>query len=273
MSASRLKNLILLVLSVTAVCLLAVAVPNRLSQTQEQRRMMQQLKTLYAESSLRLELEELPRSPTLYSVELSEDAGALAAQTLLGVKTAQNAQSDRFESEYVSALGTLHVTRMGGFSAQLQGTSRVKSCEKAADKLLRSMGFQPWSQQLQTRGSETIITAEQALLGVPVFGSSLQLTYVDDCLCSVEGTFYTGSETITRVSEQESISGADALMELLSRRDALGWVGSSVTGLTQGYLPTEIAGTGIRFVPVWHIETDTGSFNVNAITREITALG
>ncbi len=273
MSASRMKNLILLVLSVTAVCLLAVAVPNRLSQTQEQRRMMEQLKTIYESSALHLELEELPRSPTLYSVELSEDAGAVAAQALLGVKTAHNAQPDRFESEYVSALGTLHVTRMGGFSAQLQAGSRVKNCEKAADKLLHGMGFQPWSQQVQTRGSQTCITAEQALLGVPVFGSSLQLTYDDNCLTAVEGTFYTGSETITRVSEQESISGVDALMELLSRRDALGWVGSSVTALTQGYLPTEIAGTGIRFVPVWRIETDTGSFYVNAITREITALG
>lgn len=273
MSASRMKNLILLVLIVTALCLLAVAIPNRLSQTREQRRMMEQLKTLYETNSLHLELEELPRSPTLYSVELSEDGGAAAAQTLLGVKTAQSAQTDRFESEYVSELGTLTVTRMGGFSARLQGGGHVKNCEKAAEKLLHSMSFQVWSQQVLTRGDDICITVEQALLGVPVFGSSLQLTYTENSLRAIEGTFYTGSETITRVSEQESISGADALMLLLSRRDALGWVGSSVTGLTQGYLPTEIAGTGIRFVPVWRIETDAGSFHVNAITREITALG
>ena len=64
---------------------------------------------------------------------------------------------------------------------------------------------------------------------------------------------------------------ADALAQLLARRDALGWVGSAVTGLTQAYLPSDQAGTGIRFVPVWLVETDAGSFFINGITREITA--
>ena len=61
------------------------------------------------------------------------------------------------------------------------------------------------------------------------------------------------------------------LARLLAGRDALGWVGSAVTGLTQGYLPSDLAGTGIRFVPVWLVETDAGGFFINGITREITA--
>ena len=148
MSVSRMKNLIILVLSICAACLLAVAVPNRLSQTHEQRRMLAELKTLYESYGLRIELDELPRSPTLYSVELSESGAQTAAQALLGQKAAQ-----------------------------------------------------------------------------PLAG-----------------------------------------------RDALGWVGSAVTELTLGYLPSENAGTGMRFVPVWRIETDAGSFYVNGITREITPL-
>ena len=115
------------------------------------------------------------------------------------------------------------------------------------------------------------ICASQTLLGVPVLGSLLELTYMDEHLTAVEGTFYTGGSSITRVSEQEAISAADALAQLLARRDALGWVGSAVTGLTQAYLPSDQAGTGIRFVPVWLVETDAGSFFINGITREITA--
>ena len=53
MSVSRMKNLIILVLSICAACLLAVAVPNRLSQTHEQRRMLAELKTLYEPCSAR----------------------------------------------------------------------------------------------------------------------------------------------------------------------------------------------------------------------------
>lgn len=272
MSVSRMKNLIILVLSICAVCLLAVAVPNRLSQTHEQRRMLAELKTLYESNGLRIELDELPRSPTLYSVELSESGAQTAAQALLGQKAAQPDGGDRFESEYTSELGTLTLTRTGGFSAALTGGAHVRNYEKSAAKLLHSMGFQ--FQQLSRRQTESGVTleAEQTLLGVPVFGSGLTLSYADGQLQRVEGTFYTGSEAITRVSEQESISGADALARLLAGRDALGWVGSAVTELTLGYLPSENAGTGMRFVPVWRIETDAGSFYVNGITREITPL-
>ena len=248
MSVSRMKNLIILVLSICAACLLAVAVPNRLSQTHEQRRMLAELKTLYESYGLRIELDEL------------------------GQKAVQPDGGDRFESEYTSELGTLTLTRTGGFSAVLTGGAHVRNYEKSAAKLLHSMGFQ--FQQLSRRQTEAGVTleAEQTLLGVPVFGSGLTLSYADGQLQRVEGTFYTGSEAITRVSEQESISGADALARLLAGRDALGWVGSAVTELTLGYLPSENAGTGMRFVPVWRIETDAGSFYVNGITREITPL-
>ena len=214
MSVSRMKNLIILVLSICAACLLAVAVPNRLSQTHEQRRMLAELKTLYESYGLRIELDELPRSPTLYSVELSESGAQTAAQALLGQKAVQPDGGDRFESEYTSELGTLTLTRTGGFSAVLTGGAHVRNYEKSAAKLLHSMGFQ--FQQLSRRQTEAGVTleAEQTLLGVPVFGSGLTLSYADGQLQRVEGTFYTGSESITRVSEQESISGADALARL-----------------------------------------------------------
>lgn len=271
MSASRMKNLILLVLTLCALGLLCIVVPNRLAQTHEQRQMLQELKTLYEGYDLSIDLDELPRSPTLYIVELSEDGAQTAVQALLGAKTAP-AGASGFESTYESDLGTLHITRTGGFSASLTGGSRVRNPEKAAEKLLHAMDFQYQSLTREQAESGAVrICASQTLLGVPVLGSLLELTYMDEHLTAVEGTFYTGGSSITRVSEQEAISAADALAQLLARRDALGWVGSTVTSLTQGYLPSDQAGTGIRFVPVWLVETDAGSFFINGITREITA--
>ena len=246
-----------------------VEVINKLSRVQRQ--MLQELKTLYESYGLSVLLDELPRSPVLYSVELSEDGAQTAAQALLGAKAAPAGESG-FESTYESELGTLHITRTGGFSAVMTGGSRVRSSEKAAEKLLRAMDFQYQTlTREQTETGAVQIRTSQTLLGVPVLGSQLALSYTDDCLTAVEGTFYTGGSSITRVSEQEAISAADALAQLLARRDALGWVGSAVTGLTQAYLPSDQAGTGIRFVPVWLVETDAGSFFINGITREITA--
>ena len=272
MSGSRIKNLILLVLTASALCLLLVVVPNRMAQIHEQRQMLEQLRTLYGGYGISLELDELPRSATLYSVELGGEQQT-AVQALLGQKAVMTSDPDRFETEYSSELGTLQRTRTGGFSAVLTGSKRAGQPEAAARKLLRSMGFQAASvQQLQQADGTAVVQAGQSLLGVPVFGSMLQLTYRQEQLVQLEGTFYLGSESITRVSEQQSISCADALTQLLASRDVLGWVGESVRQLTQGYLPTETAASGIWFVPVWYIETDSGSFYVNAITREISAV-
>lgn len=151
------------------------------------------------------------------------------------------------------------------------GGSRVRSSEKAAEKLLRAMDFQYQTLTRSRRRRAPCRSAPRRRCSACRCSRQLALTYTDDCLTAVEGTFYTGGSSITRVSEQESISAADALAQLLARRDALGWVGSAVTGLTQAYLPSDQAGTGIRFVPVWLVETDAGSFFINGITREITA--
>ena len=213
MSASRMKNLILLILTLCALGLLCIVVPNRLAQTHEQRQMLQELKTLYESYGLSVLLDELPRSPVLYSVELSEDGAQTAAQALLGAKAAPAGESG-FESTYESELGTLHITRTGGFSAVMTGGSRVRSSEKAAEKLLRAMDFQYQTlTREQTETGAVQIRTSQTLLGVPVLGSQLALSYTDDCLTAVEGTFYTGGSSITRVSEQEAISAADALAQ------------------------------------------------------------
>jgi adenosylhomocysteinase len=168
MSASRMKNLILLILTLCALGLLCIVVPNRLAQTHEQRQMLQELKTLYESYGLSVLLDELPRSPVLYSVELSEDGAQTAAQALLGAKAAPAGESG-FESTYESELGTLHITRTGGFSAVMTGGSRVRSSEKAAEKLLRAMDFQYQTlTREQTETGAVQIRTSQTLLGVPV---------------------------------------------------------------------------------------------------------
>jgi len=78
--------------------------------------------------------------------------GVAWAARLLGQKAVQPDGGDRFESEYTSELGTLTLTRTGGFSAVLTGGVHVRNYEKSAAKLLHSMGFQ--FQQLSRRQTE-----------------------------------------------------------------------------------------------------------------------
>lgn len=88
----------------------------------------------------------------------------------------------------------------------MTGGSRVRSSEKAAEKLLRAMDFQYQTlTREQTETGAVQIRTSQTLLGVPVLGSQLALTYTDDCLTAVEGTFYTGGSSL-RVCRSRSPS-------------------------------------------------------------------
>ena len=140
---------------------------------------------------------------------------------------------------------TLHA--QAAFPPSLTGGSRVRNPEKAAEKLLHAMDFQYQSltrEQAETRRCAYLRLTDAARrpcarqpAGADLYGR-LHLT-------AVEGTFYTGGSSITRVSEQEAISAADALAQLLARRDALGWVGSTVTSSHAGRICRRI-----RRVPV-----------------------
>ena len=117
---------------------------------------------------------------------ISCTSGQTAAQALLGAKAAPAGESG-FESTYESELGTLHITRTGGFSAVMTGGSRVRNPEKAAEKLLHAMDFQYQSLTREQAESGAVrICASQTLLGVPVLGSLLELTYMDEHLTEVE---------------------------------------------------------------------------------------
>ena len=133
----------------------------------------------------------------------------------------------------------------------------------------------------QALTEEATLRVVRYLLLVPngIAAMSMDIPGLVQTSCNL-GIFHVEDGVLTAVSSvRSSVSSQkqmllvriDALAQLLARRDALGWVGSTVTSLTQGYLPSDQAGTGIRFVPVWLVETDAGSFFINGITREITA--
>ncbi len=62
-------------------------------------------------------------------------------------------------------------------------------------------------------------------------------------------------------------------MCLLSSRDSLGWVGSEILSCEQGYVHSETASSAMRFVPVWRIETDAGTFHVQRYHARGTSAG
>lgn len=276
MPVSKIKNLILLILLLSVVCLLVQIVPARLEQVRAEEALHQQLEELFASYDIRLNGAALPRSVSLYAIELGaqrEDA-AVAAQALLGADAVLMPDSTHYASTYSAAAGRCAFRADGTFTATLSGAQSTQEPADAAKKLLRKMGFaaQDVSEPQRVSAGVYEVAAGQNILGVPVLSEGLRLTYTNGSLSGIEGTFFTGASQVARTSENACISCADALVALLSGREALGWVGSEITSVRQCYRHTESASASVRLTPVWVIETDTGSFCVNGLTREISTL-
>ena len=276
MPVSKLKNLVLLVLLLANLALLALLIPDRVNQQRGDAALRKSLCDLYAGQQVQLDPDTVPDTVSIYSLELAEDpaGSAAAAEALLGQSMVQD-DATRYQSVYRSDSGQCTISRSGSFRASLEGRPAVRDLAKDAKKTLRAMGFQylSLSEPQRLRAGFYTLTATQTVLGVPVFSQGLTLTYANDRLVQLEGVFYTGAGTLTRISDQPCISAADALVAFLSARVDLGWVGSAVTGMTQGYVRSETAAAAaVHLTPVWRLETDTGSFDVNGITGEVTAV-
>ena len=270
MSVSKIKNLILLILLLGVLGLLPAVVPAQAARLGEEKSVHEKLSELYASYGLKLDAAGLPASRMLYSMELENPSAKLAAQALLGSKAAEQESPGRMIASYACAGGTLQLSRAGELAAKITDASSAHDLLRATRRYLRSMDFTAAAVQEPVRESAGVysVTASQSLCGVPIFESALTFTYRNQTLFRVEGTYYPTGEMV-RVSEDACISCADALVALLASRDSLGWVGSEIFSCEQGYVHSETAASAMRFVPVWRIETDAGSFYVSGITREV----
>lgn len=273
MPVSKLKSIAILILLLANLALLALVVPNRMEERQEEETLRQSLRELCAQQEVELDPAIVPDTVALYALELAEDSGAAlkAATALLGAEVLVQDDSTRYLSTYRSGAGTCSISRSGGLTAELTGGEARESLEEDAERLLGEMGFQisrHGSAMLRSDGSRTV-SAMQSILGVTVFSQGLTLTYRDSRLIGVEGVFFTGD--VTRVDSSTCISAADALVAFLSARFDLGWVGSAVTAMEQGYRQADTASAAIvHLSPVWKIDTDTGSFYVDGLTGAVT---
>lgn len=278
MPISKLKNLTILILLLANLMLAIVVFPNRAGIRQEENALDQSLCELYAAQEITLIPETIVDTTPLYVLELKEnsDSDLQAATALLGQQLLVEDDSTRYVSAYRSALGQCSISRSGDFSAELTEPKVARDIPRASRKLLKDMGFThlPLGDSHPVQQEICTVTATQTILDMPIFSNGLTLTWSDHKLIALNGTFFTGTDTLMRVSDKACISAADALVSFLDARYRLGWVGSEVTALRQGYVRSETAAaTTVRLTPVWQLETDTGTFHIHGMTGDVTAIG
>ena len=213
----------------------------------------------------------------LYVLQLEEsaDADLTAAMALLGEQILVQDDSNRYLSTYRAQGSRCIISRSGSFQAQLENREEVSDLTKDAKKTLKAMGIETaeLTAPVRLRAGVFTVHAVQSVLGVPVFSDGLTLTYDNNCLTEIDGTFFISGSALTRVGDQAGLSAADALMAFLDARFELGWLGSAVLGMEQGYLQSVTASAAmVHLTPVWRLRTDTGDFWIDGMTGVVTGV-
>ena len=99
MSASKIKNLILLILLLGVLGLLPAVVPTQAARMGAERNVHEKLESIYASYGLKLDASSLPSSQTLYAIELENPDASNAAQALLGSKYVSEDAADGSNAE------------------------------------------------------------------------------------------------------------------------------------------------------------------------------
>ncbi len=276
MTKGKLKNLILLLLVVTNGLLLWLATPLIYQGIRLKDAQSNQLSSLFTQYNVDFNPEILPQPYTLYPVELAVDAldYESIAQKILGDDVVPSSDGGQQAQVFTSPSGTCTISRDTSFYVEFWSLAPVDDMENQVSQLLTQLNIQGEITSATWQEDDVYtISVVQTLFGTPYFSSKLDFVFQENALTQCSGNAIFDTTAFTRPDDDQCIGNVDALVAFFASRNQLGWVGSSITQISQGFYRTDLASANlIRLTPGWKITTDTGDFWVNGMTSGVSSL-
>ncbi|MGM9662283.1 MAG: hypothetical protein ACI3WR_04225 [Oscillospiraceae bacterium] len=264
METYQLKKIIIIILALVNLALLGLLGREALQERGAEKRLLQQLGSLYESSGVELSLDRLPEggSRPSASVGRSAEQEQALAQGFLGSVSARESGSATL---YTSSAGSLRFRRNGAFELTVDQPFQT---EEACVSMLEEFGYSLPDRDTFSGGSGTLYLT-QFLSGKAVAGGTLSLTFRDGLLQSASGYY------VYSAQEEEPLcdySAADALTAFLSYCRENGVICGSVQQVEAAWqLSTETLFQS-TLTPAWLIATDASYYYVNCITGAIAPL-
>lgn len=262
---TKLKNIILVILLITNLCLLALVA----SPTLQSRRLLDQAREeairFLQGRGVQVGEDVIPQAmdllPQTAERDLEEEERAAAA--LLGGPVSAEARGGEVY-RYCNEAGAVQFHSDGTFSAMFSAGAfpaeedRVRACEM----LLERMEFQC---RLVEEG-ERKFTFCQLWEGIPIFNHQVTVTF--DSQGQADG-LSGGRRLIGRPSSdplRSNITVATALIDFLNGVSALGDVCNRIDAIEPGYITVVSLSGPVCLTPVWRVTTDTGAYQLDTVT-------
>jgi regulatory protein YycI of two-component signal transduction system YycFG len=268
MEWSKLKNMILLLLAVTNLCLFIFVAQREIQSDRLERENRENAISFLAEKGIHIAEGQLPQAVTLpaRTVERDLEAEETAAAALLGGAVRVEARGSEVY-RYYNENGSIQIHSDGAFTAAFAigtfplGEDRVEECLS----ILNTMDFQ--GELLEA--DEDQLVFRQTWEGVPLFSQQVTLMCEEDYLTAMTG----GRRLVGQPTDDPSrptITIPTALFDFFNGLNALGDVCSSIDRIDPGYVSTTSLSGPMLLTPVWRIITNTGAYQLDMITGGVT---
>ena len=271
MEWSKLKNIILILLLCVNAFLLVLAGIQESRSARYEEETRQAAVDVLEQNGIAFGLERLPEDMDLAPLTVTRDreSEAEVARALLGEVERQ--EENEVRHLYAGAGGTAEFSLNGAFSVSLQPGTWVKeherSLEDASRACLERIGCQGQLEEQSAEGGRTALTFRQLWVGAPVFSCRITLVWEGDQLLRVEGDRLAGSAASSGAGDP--LSAAAVLVRFVGGINEGGYVCGRVDAMTPGYLLSGAA-RPVDLTPVWRIDTDSGSYYVDAYAGTLT---
>lgn len=264
MESSRLKNIIILILVLTNLCLLGLLAVRLTTGYSARETAAEQMASLFAAEGVRLDTDRIPGAtpPAGLTLARDQEEERRLAEFLLGdVAGASDGGGVR---TFQSGAGTALFRADGSFDAALRRSG--EAAEDLCRAFCRAFHYTDLTFSLEN-GSGTA-SAVQTYDGAPVVNCTVTFTVENGAVSGVSGTHLSGGG--------EAAAGDGALSALGALNALLDTVrsGAVVTAVTDIYLCYELQSTAaspMSLVPAWCVVTDTENYYVNSSTGAVSA--
>lgn len=265
---SKLKNVILAILAVTNLALLAlvggqaIQGSRLLSQAREDA-----IQFLWNRG---VEVEEgiIPQSMELLPQTVDRDLAGeeMAASALLGAPVAAESRGGEVY-RYYNENGAVQFHSDGTFSAQLDPEAFSLGEDRAAGclALMERMGFQG----VILAEEEDSFTFQQTWKGTPLFTQQATLVCQGHGLSAITAGRLLVGQPLPDAAKK-TVSVATALIDFFNGVGALGDVCNRIDSIEPGYVAAASLSGSIVLTPVWRVTTDTGAYQLDAVTGGVS---
>ena len=264
---TKLKNMILLILVLTNLCLLGLVVGQSLQDSRQHRQTRENTIRFLSDRGVTVDESVIPDSIdlTAQSVERDLEEEKAVAQRLLQGEVETEARGGEVYRYYNSS-GSVQFHSDGTFLAQLEpgvypvGEDREEACAAA----LEAAGFEG----ALVEETEEGLVFRKLWDQVPLFGQNVTVVCDQDSVSEIFGEHRLLSRPKADPT-RHTISVPTALVRFLNGVSALGDVCNRIDRIEPGYLCSASLSGSMTLTPVWQVTTDVGIYQLDATTGTV----